>query len=154
MHLTKMMANFLVIKSISYMQLKCHFVSSGLKFSQNTGSSLQWPFTTINQIQSITFTSSVFTISRKAVWVSCHLNVFFVNLQFQVSRKKWNSIYKLNIVKWWKKETYFMWITNSMQWGVTDNITNWNQIRKRSSNNCRQSGSKKCLEKCINTGYK
>jgi len=53
-----------------------------------------------------------------------------------------------------KQETYFVRIVNSLQWGVINNISNWNHICKWTSNYCRQSCSKKCLEKCVNASYK
>lgn len=62
----------------------------------------------------------------------------------------------LNTHQQWEgsRKTYFMRIINPLQWRVTDNISHWNYICKRATNYCRQSCSKKCLEKSVNASYK
>lgn len=53
-----------------------------------------------------------------------------------------------------RRVTYFMGFNNPLQFGVAYNISYGNDIRKGASNYSRQPGSKKCLEKCVNSSYK
>lgn len=61
---------------------------------------------------------------------------------------------KQPLMKIWKEETYFMRVTNLLKGRVRDYISNWKYICWWTSDYCRQSGSKKRLEKCVNASYK